>query len=111
MNCTTLQRTDTAEGKGIAQGLIQHESQCMGRKKYNNTFGAVPTQPRQQNTRSFLGIQTNVVRPSLNAPASTSMLCKHASICSCHSIVDKSLKSLSVSRSTSGSRRTLELHL
>jgi hypothetical protein len=42
----SLQRNDTAEDEGIAQGVIQRESQCMGRKK-KYAFVAVPTQPRQ----------------------------------------------------------------
>jgi hypothetical protein len=112
----SLQQNGTAEDEGIAQGVIQRESQCTGRKK-KYAFVAVPTQPRQPKYGGFLGIETEFVeplrlgRPSLYVPLHLiTVEAMPRYICSSHSIVRNDVKILSVRRSTSASRRTLVLH-
>jgi hypothetical protein len=80
----TLQRTDTAEGEGIAQGVIQRESQYVGRKKF--TWWQCQRSRVSPNMGGFLGIETEFVepfrlgRPSFIRPASLDNCGSHASI-------------------------------
>lgn len=56
----TLQRTGTAEGGEIAQGVIQRESQYMGRKKKLYLWGSANAAASAK-YRGFLGIETEFV--------------------------------------------------
>jgi hypothetical protein len=111
----TLQRTDTAEGEGIAQGVIQRESQYVGRKKH--ALWQCECSRRQPNMVASSASRPNSLtlsrlgRPSLRVPLHL-IVCKPRLDIFAHAIPSsaKDMKVLSVRWSTSGSRRTLVFH-
>jgi hypothetical protein len=111
----TRQWIDTAEVEGIAQGVIQRESQYMGREKKIplgqcrcSRVSQMPLLPSASRPHS---LTLRVGRPSLYAPLHL-ILCEPCLDMFAYAIpiVRKDVKNLSVRRSTSGSQRTLELH-
>jgi hypothetical protein len=109
----SLQRTDTAEDKGIAQGVIQCQSQYMGRKKH--ALWQCLNAAASAKCGGFLGIETEFVDPFRSSRPSrfNLILCKPCLDIFAHAVPScaKDVKILSVRWSTSGSRRTSVLHL